>query len=228
MARNAAPPSSPETPAAGNATAGRVRRCLASAARQETSTLVRFVAGSDGVVVPDVGGRLPGRGVWLSADAAALERASRKGLFARALKAPVRLPPDLRAETERQLARRCLDLLSFARRAGDAVCGFDRTRAWLAAGRAGVVCVAADAGGGSELPVRGVDGDAPVRVDVLTADELGGVFGRPRVAYAAIGRGRLAGRIGAEAQRLAGFRRLGAGAGHAADDEIPLVATDGR
>lgn len=237
MARNAPRPSAcsettsdAETTAPrGHRSIGRLRRCLATTARKETSILVRFVAGDDGVVVPDVGGRLPGRGVWLSADAAALERASRKGLFARALKRPVRLPADLRGETERQLARRCIDLLSFARRSGEAVCGFERTRAWLAAGRAGVVCTASDAGTGSRLrDDDGTSSDAPIRVDVLTADELGGVFGRPRVAHAVVQRGRLAERFGIEARRLAGFRRSGAGAMLTADDEIPLVATEGR
>lgn len=237
MGRNTPPPSAETSPASetnplpGHGSSVRLRRCLATAARTETSTLVRFVAGGDGVVVPDVGGRLPGRGVWLSADAAALERASRKGLFARALKMPVRLPADLRGETERQLARRCLDLLSFARRSGEAVCGFERSRAWLAAGRVGVLCTASDAGTGSgsrRSDDVGAGPDAPICVDVLTADELGGVFGRLRVAHAAVQRGRLAERFAIEARRLAGFRRSGAGAVHTADDELPLVATEGR
>ncbi len=220
-------------PLGAQATSGAVRRCLATATRQEKAALVRFVVGPDGVLVPDVGGRLPGRGLWLSADAGALQRASRKGLFARALKMPVTLPEDLAAEVERQLLRRCLDLISFARRSGAAVCGFDRTKAWLASGKAGIVCTARDAGAGSSTPpvVPGTDTALQAgRVDVLTADELGAVFGRPRVAHAAIARGRLAERIRIEAHRLAGFRRAGGVAGgfDTADDWATLVATDGR
>lgn len=206
---------------------GSLRRCLASATKKETAALVRFVVGPDGVLVPDVGGRLPGRGLWLSADAGALERASRKGLFARALKMPVRLPADLKDEVERQLVRRCLDLVSFARRSGEAVCGLDRTNAWLASGKAAIVCTARDAGTGSTAgrAASTEPGGGPAHLDVLTADELGAVFGRARVAHAAIARGRLAERIGIEARRLAGFRRPAAAHGNTTEGEANLVST---
>jgi hypothetical protein len=43
-------------------------------------------------------------------------------------------------------------------------------------------------------------------VDVLTAAELGGVFGREDLTYAAVARGELARRLVGDAARLAGFR----------------------
>ena len=49
------------------------RRCIASGESGPTGSLIRFVLGPDDSVVPDLAGKLPGRGAWLSADRAAVE-----------------------------------------------------------------------------------------------------------------------------------------------------------
>ena len=77
------------------------RRCIVTRASGPKAGLIRFVAAPDGEIVPDLAGRLPGRGIWVSADAAVLRQAARKGHFARAAKRQVRVPPDL---VERHLA----------------------------------------------------------------------------------------------------------------------------
>ena len=68
------------------------RRCIVTRAVQPRAGLIRFVAGPDDVVVPDLAEKLPGRGMWVSADAAALGQAAKKGHFARAAKRPVKAP----------------------------------------------------------------------------------------------------------------------------------------
>ncbi|MBX9875204.1 MAG: DUF448 domain-containing protein, partial [Beijerinckiaceae bacterium] len=68
--------------------------------------MLRFVLGPDRIVVPDLEGRLPGRGMWLSARADVLEGAVRRGAFARAARGAVHVPPDLRARIEDGLRRR--------------------------------------------------------------------------------------------------------------------------
>ncbi|MBC7156104.1 MAG: DUF448 domain-containing protein, partial [Rhodobacteraceae bacterium] len=69
------------------------RRCIATGLSAPTAGLVRFVVGPDGVVWPDVAAKLPGRGIWVSAERAALDRAVAKGLFSRAAKRAVTVPP---------------------------------------------------------------------------------------------------------------------------------------
>ena len=59
------------------------RKCIATGEVQPKYGLIRFVAGPDGQIVPDVLGKLPGRGVYVAADRAALELAVKKKLFAR-------------------------------------------------------------------------------------------------------------------------------------------------
>ena len=53
----------------------------------DEARLIRFVAGPDGVVAPDLARKLPGRGLWVAADRASVETAAKKNLFSRAAKA---------------------------------------------------------------------------------------------------------------------------------------------
>jgi len=71
------------------------RRCIATGETQPKAGLIRFVVSPDGLVVPDVLEKLPGRGIWVSADADALALAIKKNLFSRSAKQQVQLPDDL-------------------------------------------------------------------------------------------------------------------------------------
>ncbi len=107
------------------------RRCLVTGETGPKAGLVRFVVGPDGAVVPDITGKLPGRGLYVTASRPILEQA-RKGQFARAAKAPVTVPEGLAEEVERQLANRVVDLVSLARKAGLAIAGFEKVKEALA------------------------------------------------------------------------------------------------
>ena len=107
------------------------RRCLVTGETGPRSGLVRFVVGPEGQVVPDVAGKLPGRGMYVTASRPILEQA-RKGQFARAAKAPVTVPDNLAEEVERQLAHRVVDLISLARKGGLAIAGFEKVKEALA------------------------------------------------------------------------------------------------
>jgi ribosomal protein L7Ae-like RNA K-turn-binding protein len=164
--------------------------------------MVRFVLGPDRKVIPDLAERLPGRGMWLSAKADVIEQAARRGAFAKATRGEALVPPDLRATIEDGLRGRIRDLVGFARRAGQAVSGWQAAREWLQAGRAGLLVQAAD---GSPAEKARLVGHRPVPVVApLDAAALGAVFGRERAVHVAIAPGRLAERIAAEAARLEG------------------------
>lgn len=76
------------------------RRCIVTGEVQPKAGLIRFVAGPDGEVVPDLAEKLPGRGFWVVADRQALDKAAAKGLFSRGAKARVTAPPELLALIE--------------------------------------------------------------------------------------------------------------------------------
>ncbi len=192
-----------EAPAADGQAA--MRRCLATGESRPRESMVRFVLSPDGVVVPDIAGRLPGRGMWLSPDRDHINTAAGKNLFARAARRPVRAPADLADQVETLLAKRCVETLSLARRAGQAVAGFEKVKGWLAGGRAVLVVCATDGAPGSVAKIGALAGTVPV-LSVLDAEEIGRAFGREAAVHAAMAAGGLATRMKAEAARLAGLR----------------------
>lgn len=183
---------------------GPFRRCLVTRERLPKEAMIRFVLDPQRQLVADLAGRLPGRGLWLSARADVIEQAVRRGAFAKAARGEVLLPPDLRARIEDGLRGRVRDLLGFARRAGQAVSGWQAAREWLQSGRAGLLVQAADGSPAEKARLLG-HREVPV-VAPLDAAELGHPFGRDRAVHVAIAPGRLAERIAAEAARLAGVR----------------------
>lgn len=186
---------------------GPLRRCLVTGESLPVERLVRFVLGPDGSVVPDLEGRLPGRGMWLSANRDVVNKALAKNAFARAARKPVNVPADLADRLEMLLARRCVELIGLARRAGQVTAGFDQVRVALAAGPAGVLVEAADGSGDGRSKLEALAHGAVTVLDSLTGEELGAVFGRDRYVHVLIAPGRLAERVQAEAGRLAGFRK---------------------
>jgi len=176
--------------------------------------MIRFVVGPEGQVVPDLAAKLPGRGIWLSARRDVLDTARARNAFARVARAPVSVPPGLTLIVGDGLARRVTEQLGLARRAGQAVCGFQRAREWLVGRRAGLVVQASD--GSPEERARFLSGanDVPVATP-LPAQALGAVFGRDHVVHVVIAPGRLAEAIRIEADRLAGVSGSHGGVGQA-------------
>jgi predicted RNA-binding protein YlxR (DUF448 family) len=184
---------------------GPLRRCAVTRARLAKERMIRFVIGPDRAVVPDLAERLPGRGIWLSAALDVVETARRRGAFAKAARGPVTVPPDLLEMLQAALVRRISEALGLARRAGQAVAGFEKAREWLRDGRAGLVVQAAD--GSAEERVRFLSGARrSVAVHApLSAAALGAVFGRDRAVHVVLAPGALAERIGRDCTRLAGL-----------------------
>jgi len=187
------------------------RKCIVTGEAQPKAGLVRFVAGPEGQVVPDILGRLPGRGTYVAADRAAVEKAVAKKLFARGLKQPVTVPAALADEVERQLVRRVVDLISLARKSGDAVAGYEKVKDWLDRETATVLIQATDGSGRGKSKLSTPYGGR--YIGWLTADELGMAFGRQTVIHAALASGGLSQRVVEEAQRLRGMRETEGGKG---------------
>jgi hypothetical protein len=182
------------------------RRCLASGEVRPRESMLRFVVAPDPAlgVVPDLAGTLPGRGLWVTSTRAALESAIARNAFARAARAPVRVDPGLAERVEAALARRIIDWLGLARRAGAATPGFEKTHAALSRGKLELIVEAHDAsrGGSERLASRAIE-----RITVLSRAELGWAFGRDELVHVGILDATWAARLKTEAARLAGFRR---------------------
>jgi predicted RNA-binding protein YlxR (DUF448 family) len=212
-------PAEPSAPAEGDspggpathAQASRQRRDLVSGAVMDESRLIRFVAGPDGVVVPDLARKLPGRGLWVAADRASVETAQRKGGFSRAAKTKLAARPELADQVEQLLLRRLLDGLGLARRAGDLTSGFEKASAAIAAGKAAWMIEANDGSADGRrklLQVARRLSRPPPMFAVFSADELSLALGLGNVIHLVFLAGRSAERWTADVGRLAGFRPL--------------------
>jgi uncharacterized protein len=192
-------------------TDGRARRCAVSGVGEAEAALVRFAIGPDGGIAPDVAARAPGRGVWLRADRATVDQAVRRNVFARALKRAARPPDDLAAMVEAQLARRCLDLLGIARRAGGLAFGWTACEEALRRGPPHWHIEAKDgAPDGRRRLLRlaaSLYPPAPV-CGAFTGGEIGVALGREDVVHTLLLQEGLARRWSAEIHRLAGFRAI--------------------
>lgn len=183
----------------------RERRCLVTGARRPAGDMVRFAVAPDGAIVPDVAGRLPGRGLWLTASRDIVERARVRGRFAKATDGTVTVADDLAGQVEALLAKRSLESIGLARRAGKAVAGHDKVRAAIARGRVALLLLASDGAPEGCARMRTAAGDVPV-VELFTGAELGRAFGRDNTVFAAIADSALAARLADDARRLQGFR----------------------
>lgn len=186
---------------------GPQRRCVATGRVADKDMLLRFVVAPAGQLVPDLQQRLPGRGLYLTPDRAAIDTAVKKRVFARAARRPVEVPDQLADRLEALIAERAIELIGLARRAGQAVVGYDQVAAWLKTGRAGLLLQASDGAAAGRARLAAMAGDRPV-VERLRAAELARPFGRDHVVHVALAAGGIATRVREELTRLAGLRRV--------------------
>lgn len=199
------------TAAKTHAEASRERRDIVSGEVMDEARLIRFVAGPDGAVVPDLARKLPGRGLWVAADRASVDTAVKKNAFSRSAKTKLSAPADLADHVERLLTRRVLDGLGLARRAGELTSGFEKVQAALRSGKVAWLIEASDGAedGRTKLTnlARHLD-PKPGLIGVFDSAELGLALGAENVIHSAFLAGRGAERWGQDVLRLAGFRPL--------------------
>ncbi len=201
------------------------RTCIVTRETLPRERLLRFVLSPDGEVVFDPQARLPGRGAWLKPAPGIIAEAVRRNAFARAFRQKVKVPPDLEAQVRRQLERQAVQLLSLARKAGEATCGFDRVAGWIDSGKAAILVEARDGAADGRRKLLGRlkrEGRHAEIVDFLDSAQLGLAFGRPNVIHAALKHGGLARKFLRLARKIAALDALpDAGKGRGRRKETP-------
>ncbi|WP_300381705.1 RNA-binding protein [Henriciella sp.] len=185
------------------------RQCAVSRESLPQDRLIRFVRSPDGVAVPDVAGKLPGRGAWVKADRASVDEAASRNIFSRAFKTKTVPADDLAGVVEAQLVQRCIGHLGMARKAGAAIIGFDQVRDYLRKQPPGYLIEASDGSEDGRNKVHFLAKamyDMPNTAGALTSAELGMAFGRAHVIHALLQEGALSDSFGRAYQRLTGFR----------------------
>ena len=181
---------------------GSERSCVVTRSVKAPEDLIRFVAGPDGTLVPDLRRKLPGRGVWASLSAKTVAEAIKRKAFERSLKAKVTVPADLVETIDMLMHRDALQALSMANKAGLVTAGFAKVEAQIESGRCKAVIAASDGAEDGKRKIgqavrrvsaaRQAEGlkarDLPV-VAIFTAADLELALGRAHVIQAALAPG---------------------------------------
>jgi predicted RNA-binding protein YlxR (DUF448 family) len=192
---------------------GTQRLCALTRVALPKDDLIRFVRGPDGTLFPDPAAKLPGRGVWVTATAAKVAEAVKAKVFARSLKADVKVPADLAERVGDLLERRALDALSIANKAGLVTTGFDKLDALVAKSPVAVLLHAREASpdGAGKLDRKYIAvARANLRqhriVTLFTVEQMSLAIGRSNVVHAALTQGGATEKFLSEAGRLERYR----------------------
>lgn len=191
-----------------------LRRCIVTRQALEKPAMIRFVLDPDGHVVPDLKEKLPGRGLWVTADRDVLAQAAAKNAFAKAARQSAKVPADLVERVAELAKREVAELIGLARKSGQLRAGFEKVQIALQGGRVRVLIAARDGAedGRGKLArlassVASVSGRSGVEICApLTAAELAQALGREHAVHAAIAESGIAERIIVACRRLAGLR----------------------
>jgi predicted RNA-binding protein YlxR (DUF448 family) len=195
----------------GETTSPTLRRCIVTRQALEKPALIRFVLDPDGRVVPDLKEKLPGRGLWVTADREILAQAAAKNAFAKAAKQSAKVPADLVERVAELAKREVAELVGLARKSGQLRAGFEKVQIALQGGKARVLIAASDGAEDGRGKLARLAASVPSRSGVeicapLTAAELAQALGREHAVHAAIAESGIAERIIVACRRLAGLR----------------------
>jgi uncharacterized protein len=175
--------------------------------------MLRFALAPDGSVVPDIGRKLPGRGVWTRLSFETVTRAAAKQAFSRAFRAKAAAPASLAETVDALLERDALQSLSIANKAGLAVAGAFKVDSAIEAGEVVALIQASDgAADGAAKRVQalraklGREAGDVVRVDIFSSRQLDLALGRANVVHAALKHGAASSAFLARADRLRRYR----------------------
>lgn len=190
------------------------RMCIVTRERGQPDGLIRFVAGPDGSVVPDLRQGLPGRGCWVTAERAVVDQAVKRKLFGRALKTEVTVDADLGEVVERLLCGSLFGMMNMARKSGQFITGSGKVEDAVRSGAAVALMHATDAADDGVRKLRqantaramGVkEAEIPV-FRLFSADELALALGDGAFIHAAALAGQAGEGVVKRAKMLARYR----------------------
>ncbi len=211
------------------------RRCILTGESQPRGALLRLALSPDGVVLPDIRERAPGRGAWIGVSRAELEEALAKGRLKAALSrafktGAVTIPENLAQRVEDALVRALLDRLGLELRVGNVLLGTQRI---LEHARGGAVTLLLHASDASEDGRRKLDqawrvgreaegsGERGITLP-LDREALSVALGRDNVVHLALGDDAAATRVMTPLARLMQYNGLALPAHHS---DAPAAAS---
>ena len=174
---------------------GTERMCAVTRSVRPIDELIRFVVAPTGEAIPDLKRKLPGRGLWVTANRKTVAEAAKRNVFARGFKKPIKAQPTLAEDTEKLMVRGCIEALAMTAKAGAVVSGFTKVEDVLKRQNAMALIHASDGAADGCRKLDGIArqnaefGDNPQLlpiITVLSCDELDLALGRSNVIHAAV------------------------------------------
>ena len=193
---------------------GPLRTCIVTRAVRPADDMLRFVLDPQGEVVVDLRRKLPGRGVWVSANAATVREAVKRKAFQRSFKRNgLAVSATLAESVDDLMQRDALQALAMANKAGAVVTGSTKVEAAIASGTIAVLVHASD---GRPDGIRKLDAqlrqrhgeganDVP-KINLFHAEQLDLALGRTNVIHAALAGGGTCDAFLARCRRIASYR----------------------
>ena len=176
-----------------------LRQCIVTRKRQDKTKLIRFVIDPQNQVVPDLKQKLPGRGVWVTAQQKHLKAVIEKQLFKKAFRKDVEVQEDLVNYIDNFLQKTVLQNLALANKAGHITCGF--TKVFAAIEKKNIIALLhaheAQPDGRQKLQKKWINSCSLAKthkkeelqrriIDTFNIEQLSTVLGRPKVMHAAL------------------------------------------
>ena len=191
------------------------RQCAVTRVHRPTDELIRFVLSPEDNLVPDLTGRLPGRGIWITASRKNVAQAVERRAFARSAKRNVTVAEDMPDLVEHLLLRQVTQMLAMANKAGFVVTGFSKVEVAIQRADSAALIHATDAApdGSARLDrkftaIKNANGQTARIISCLTIDQLSLALGRENVVHAAMAKSGITSKFMSAADRL---HRFGAG-----------------
>lgn len=160
------------------------RSCIVTRTETDKDNLIRFVEAPDGTVVPDLKGKLPGRGVWVLGNKKTVALAVEKKLFDKGFKKQVQADENLPELTGKLIRDKALRTLGMAKKAGVIVSGFSKVNNSVRSGKAVMLFHAKDAADDGKRKLASatayvdhMEGDKIDVFTIWTIDEMSQVLG---------------------------------------------------
>jgi predicted RNA-binding protein YlxR (DUF448 family) len=158
-----------------------LRSCLGCREVKPKDALLRFVLDPERLPVPDIAGKLPGRGAYTCCNRHCLENAVARRQFSRAFKGEAKMPviAEMLTLIQRLLAERITATLALANKAGRVVSGSEKVMESLRRGDAALLILAADTSAESEAKFRAAAEKKGVEIFRFSLkDQLGSPLGK--------------------------------------------------
>ena len=175
---------------------GEKRKCIVSGKVLEKNLLLRFTVLPDGHLVPDFKKKLPGTGIYVTANRDMLSAAVTKNLFSKTLKQTVRIAPDFVQTIEQLLKKHGLDMVSLSRKAGILRTGYEKVSE--------LIKKAADAGSDGHNRILSLAHDLEI-FNIYTVEELDKALDKNNTVHIAFEKSEMAKTVEGEFRKISNF-----------------------